>query len=294
MNFPEGGIRMGYNANGGWDYMFNIAAIENWCDNCVHAETGSVDSLVISERVANYVAGMGPFDWIALGFASVIVAFQVVGELKDIELCMIAVNRAEKLGAVYHVGIWFIQFVRRWVFLSALTVGAPVLVCFRGGDALSVCFNTIAILFMVRARTAIAAALPAAAASEPAPLCRQCEIDNLCYHFGLAERRRARVEDAGRVELSHEEAAAMARTKEVHVVIVVVTILAAVKISGGAWAASECGTEDTRPCSEDDPVQRDPGGQMAGGFVLVVVGYFVGGLYEAFEPGLSHRHAIGP
>ena len=87
---------------------------------------------------------------------------------------------------------------------------------------------------------------------------------------------------------------AMARTKEVHVVIVVVTILAAVKISGGAWAASECGTEDTRPCSEDDPVQRDPGGQMAGGFVLVVVGYLVGGLYEAFEPGLSHKHAIGP
>ena len=86
----------------------------------------------------------------------------------------------------------------------------------------------------------------------------------------------------------------MARTKEVHVVIVVVTILAAVKISGGAWAESECGTEDTRPCSEDDPVQRDPGGKMAGGFVLVVVGYFVGGLYEAFEPGLSHRHAIGP
>ena len=176
------------------------------------------------------------------------------------------------------------------MFLSALTVGAPVLVCFRGGDALSVCFNTIAILFMVRARTA--AALPAV--SEPAPLCRQCEIDNLCYHFGLAERRRARVEDAGRVELSHEEAAAMARTKEVHVVIVVVTILAAVKISGGAWAESECGTEDTRPCSEDDPVQRDPGGKMAGGFVLVVVGSFVGGLYEAFEPGLSHRHAIGP
>ena len=59
MNFPEGGMRMGYNANGGWDYMFNIAAIENWCDNCVHAETGSVDSLVTAERVANYVAGMG-------------------------------------------------------------------------------------------------------------------------------------------------------------------------------------------------------------------------------------------
>ena len=86
----------------------------------------------------------------------------------------------------------------------------------------------------------------------------------------------------------------MARTKEVHVAIVVITILAAVKISGGAWAASECGTAGTPPCSEGYPHLRSPGPRLLGGFVLVVVGYFVGGLYEAFEPGLSHRHAIGP
>jgi hypothetical protein len=38
--------------------------------------------------------------------------------------------------------------VRRWVFLPALFYVVPNLVMIKGGDALSVCFNTIAILFL--------------------------------------------------------------------------------------------------------------------------------------------------
>ena len=34
------------------------------------------------------------------------------------------------------------------MFLPALVVAVPMLVLFKGGDALSVCFNTIAILFL--------------------------------------------------------------------------------------------------------------------------------------------------
>ena len=68
------------------------------------------------------------------------VTFQIVGELKDIELCMLALNRVENLSGVLHFMIWFIQFARRWIFLTALTCAVPILVGFRGGDALSVCF----------------------------------------------------------------------------------------------------------------------------------------------------------
>jgi hypothetical protein len=38
--------------------------------------------------------------------------------------------------------------VRRWLFLPTLVVAVPMLVLVKGGDALSVCFNTIAILFL--------------------------------------------------------------------------------------------------------------------------------------------------
>jgi hypothetical protein len=38
--------------------------------------------------------------------------------------------------------------MRRWVFLPILVATVPMLVLLKGGDALSVCFNTIAILFL--------------------------------------------------------------------------------------------------------------------------------------------------
>ena len=43
--------------------------------------------------------------------------------------------------------------VRRWVFLPMLVTAVPVLVLIKGGDALSVCFNTIAILFLTEVTT---------------------------------------------------------------------------------------------------------------------------------------------
>jgi hypothetical protein len=64
-----------------------------------------------------------------------------------------------------------------------------------GGDALSVCFNTVAILFLV-------------------------EIDTVCY-AGLPRRVRERVAEAGRLMLTEDQVASMARSKAVHVCIFV-------------------------------------------------------------------------
>ena len=72
-----------------------------------------------------------------------------------------------------------------------------------GGDALSVCFNTVAMLFL-------------------------CEIDNICFRVGLSERVRSRVESVGKVELGDAEAAALARSKLVHVSVIVFCTLATV------------------------------------------------------------------
>jgi hypothetical protein len=73
-----------------------------------------------------------------------------------------------------------------------LVISIPLLVVFKGGDALSVCFNTIAVVFM-------------------------CDIDNVCYTMGMAEKVRARVELAGRVTLTKERALNLFYMKLVHV-----------------------------------------------------------------------------
>jgi hypothetical protein len=54
------------------------------------------------------------------------------------------------------------------------------------------------------------------------------QIDNAAYAVGLSERVRTRVEEFGRVELRDTQAAALVRSKSVHVVLVVVTVPAAV------------------------------------------------------------------
>merc|ERR1712093_665666 len=98
--------------------------------------------------------------------------------------------------------------MRRWLFLPGLVANVPFLVLWKGGDALSVCLNTVAILFL-------------------------CDIDNIAFDLVLGERVRARVEDAGHVELEDAEAAALARTKAVHVVLLVLAVL------GGVWSGGE-------------------------------------------------------
>ena len=75
-----------------------------------------------------------------------------------------------------------------------------------GGDALSICLNTVAILFMV-------------------------EIDNIAYSIGLSERARSNFELLGRIKLEDAEAAALVKSKATHVSLIVATVLLAV------WAA---------------------------------------------------------
>ena len=60
-------------------------------------------------------------------------------------------------------------------------------------------------------------------------LCRSClnsvpQIDNAAYAVGLSERVRTRVEEFGRVELRDTEAAALVRSKAVHVVLLVAAV----------------------------------------------------------------------
>ena len=61
------------------------------------------------------------------------------------------------------------------------------------------------------------------------------QIDNAAYAVGLSERVRTRVEEFGRVQLRDTEAAALVRSKVVHVMLVVVAVLV------GVWSGAHVG-----------------------------------------------------
>ena len=205
------------------------ASVASWCEACVRND-GTVDPLTGYSLIAGNLAAMGPFDDVALVFAAFIVAFTVVGELKDIELCSMAVAHAgDKLSKGWRLALGFLLWMRRWVFLPTLVTNVPALVLFKGGDALSVCLNTVAILFL-------------------------CDIDNIAFDLALGERVRARVEDAGRVELGDAEASALARTKAVHVALIVLSVCSVMVV--GLWS-----------------------------FFLSFLAFLLGGVVEAVVPG---------
>eukprot|EP01048_Picozoa_sp_COSAG05_P013825 COSAG05_NODE_1509_length_4688_cov_77.656788_2_plen_471_part_00 len=184
---------------------YTAAEVTNWCDNCHEVETGNVRMMTWTSRMEDNVAAMGVYDWVALSFALFIVSLSVVGELKDIELCSMALEHTagDGLNAKWRTFLKLCQHTRRWVFLPYMLMGICSITVIRGGDALTACFNTLAVLFLA-------------------------EVDNAAYTFGLSERARARVEAHGRVVLSDTEAKAMVYTKEAHVIIVIVVCLIAI------------------------------------------------------------------
>lgn len=169
------------------------ASLHAWCERCVQAVDGAVDATTDASLRNRNAAAMGAFDHASLIICSTLVAFAVVGELKDINLCYLSILRAgDKLSPGWTFALTLLGGVRRWVFLVNMLQTVPFLVTYQGGDAMSVCFNTIAVLFL-------------------------CEVDNAAFAMVLGERARARVEDAGRIELGDVESAALAQTKVVHV-----------------------------------------------------------------------------
>ena len=112
----------------------------------VHPVTNDVDVSTNLQTYTENVNAMSTFDWVALAFSSFVVALNMVGELKDIELCKAAVHQAgADLSAAWRRSLLLLNFVRRAVFLPSLVTCIVVLVTRKGGDALSVCLNTVAV-----------------------------------------------------------------------------------------------------------------------------------------------------
>lgn len=188
------------------------SAVASWCQTCVHPTDYTIDQMTPQKLLNDNVGMMGLFDWATLFFASCVVAFAVVGELKDIELVKIAIKLAgKKLNPYIRFFFMLLGGMRRWLFLPALVMTTPVIVVIQGGDALSICLNTVAILFMV-------------------------EIDNVAYSIGLSERIRSNFEQHGRIKLEDADAVALVKSKATHVSLIVISVLVAVRAAKTSYS----------------------------------------------------------
>lgn len=158
IDFGQGGYRshpMWDTNYGFWNFVHGDMAgggdhiIENWCNACVHAETGSVNNILLSVLVNKNLAAIGRADWPALVFTAFVVGLAVAAEMKDTVLCVLACRKeatGAKLGLFWRVALQTTFLARRWIFLPALVYLPGALTLIKGGDALSVCFNTVALL----------------------------------------------------------------------------------------------------------------------------------------------------
>jgi hypothetical protein len=95
------------------------------------------------------VDAMAPLDWVALVLCAYIVGLQVCGEVKDTALCEMAAARGVKeLSPGWQLALGLLNRLRSQLFLAPLMGCIPTVILVQGGSALSVCFNTIAVLFI--------------------------------------------------------------------------------------------------------------------------------------------------
>lgn len=151
-------------------------------------------------------------DWIAVCLATVVLALQIADEVRDITLCELSGYELNSMQDTNNRRAKFlfqvlICVIRRYCILPCLCASAFVLITYRGGDAMSVSLNTVALVFIL-----------------------QC--DDLLYEKCVDLRVRA---DADKVqstikEMDQPTLGLIAWTKVAHVVAVPSTTLAALLV----------------------------------------------------------------
>jgi hypothetical protein len=96
------------------------------------------------------------------------------------------------------------QCIRHYAVLPVLIMSIPMLVVVQGSSGVSICLNSVGVLFVL-------------------------EMDNLAYHYGIPEHDREVMEATGTVHMSHSDNSSLVRMKNAHLVSVpagiVITLL---------------------------------------------------------------------
>ena len=149
---------------------------EDICERCTNA--GELWTVVQAQR--DRIEIMVTSDWLALIMAAIVIASVVFGEVRDILLCVFAIETIHERREIHHgwrFAIGLLNMLRLCGFLPFLLGAVMMLVLVRGANVLAVCLNAVAVLFLV-------------------------ELDNLVFSHGLGEETRAEAEEFGRVPVN--------------------------------------------------------------------------------------------
>lgn len=158
-------------------------------------------------------------DFCAVVLVAMLVGLSISTELRDLQLTLIAARQhRDNLASWVRPFLIFMSAGRQFCLLPMLTLSVPWLVLFRGSDSLTICFNTVAVLFVL-------------------------DVDNMLYGIFLPESTKLYVEDYGAAHIdegSHEEQL-LSVTKRSHVVLVMLSIVVSIGLSydeHSAWLIS--------------------------------------------------------
>lgn len=111
---------------------FSATTVERWCDRCVHiAPDGELDVSIMNQKLlaeTNQQA-MAPLDWAALVLCSYVVGLTIVGEVKDIALCEMSIQRNKlELSRAWMILLEILSRLRSAFFLPLLCASIPLVV----------------------------------------------------------------------------------------------------------------------------------------------------------------------
>ena len=139
------------------------------CTTCTTSKGWETFQDVVKDRMDSMLVQ----DWITLLLASIVVAFAVFAEIRDVLLCEIALREISKQRDVprgWRYAIRGLNFARYFLLLPSIIMSVVALVHNDGGAVKHVCLNTVAVLFLL-------------------------EIDNMAFSHGLGERTRMEAEE---------------------------------------------------------------------------------------------------
>ena len=152
---------------------------QNMCTTCTTDKGFETHGDAVRDRVDSMMIQ----DWITLGLASMVVAFAVFAEIRDamlVEIALRDVSERREVSRGWRFAIRGLNFARYYIMLPSIVNSVVSLVLNDGGNAKSVCLNTVAVLFLL-------------------------EIDNLAFLHGLGERTRMEAEEMTGARVTEEE-----------------------------------------------------------------------------------------
>ena len=148
-------------------------------------------------------------DWATLVLVASVVGLYCAGELRDIKLCQLTFQQRDGRHAPGWVrGVLFVLVaLRQYAFLPWLIHIVSMLVMHRGSDAINICFNALAVLFLL-------------------------DIDAALFQFWIPERLREEMERFGAPTVREIDATFLASVKRSHAVLVAFWVTVSVMVAG--------------------------------------------------------------